>query len=211
MLNGENKAYYETGTPLHTLNYKDGKKTGKNYYYYPKGSAKEIQIYEYTNEQSRVSIKRFYENEQLKENGSYSIKDSQDPNGWIKDGEWIGYFESGKLKYKELYLNGKKHLDLTYYFEKGLVQREEHYTHNLKQGRWLSYFEDGKLETEVTYKNNVLYGIYKEFYATGLLKLQGHYTGGKKTGDWKYHTPSGILEKTEHYKNDVLIKTKVIH
>lgn len=211
VLHGENKAYDQAGILIHKLNYKEGVKMGKNYYYYPSGKTKEVQEYEYGKEANVVHTKRFFENEQTQETGTYLIKDSQDPKGWIKDGVWVGFYAHGKPQYKEQYSKGKKHLDQVYYHENGTLQREEHYTYNLKQGRWISYYADGKSETERNYKNNVLYGPYKEYDVSGMLKKSGHYTGGKKTGDWKYVNPDGSVEKIEHYKNDLLIKTKVMH
>jgi uncharacterized protein len=210
-LHGENKAYDDEGKLLHKLNYKDGIKTGKNYYYYPSGPVKEVQDFEYGKEVNLVAVKRYFENEQTQEAGSYIIQDPQDPKGWVKEGEWLGFYPNGKMKYKEQYLKGKKQLMQVYYHENGTLQSEEHYTLNLKQGRWLRYFEDGKMEMETHYKNNQLFGPYKVYYPSGSLKLSGHYTGGKKTGDWKYLDLKGTLEKSEHYKNDILIKTKVMH
>ncbi|MDB5257099.1 MAG: hypothetical protein JWM14_1794, partial [Chitinophagaceae bacterium] len=139
VLHGENKAYYDTGKPMHKLNYKEGIKTGKNYYYYPSGALKELHVYD--TENALVKTKSYYENEQLKEEGTYSIKNNQDPNGWIKDGPWSGYHDNGKPKYKELYVLGKKNLDQLYYYPSGTLQREEHYAFNVKQLRWINYLE----------------------------------------------------------------------
>jgi len=211
LIHGENKAYYENGTLAHKLNYKEGVKTGKNQYYFPAGTLQEQQTFDYTKTLAQVEVKRYYENEHLQETGTYNIKDSQDPKGWVKEGEWQGFYANEKVKYKEVYLNGKKHLDQLYYYENGLLQRDEHYTHNLRQAVWMTYFEDGKPETEFHYKNNALFGPFKEYYPSGTLKKTGHYTGGKKTGDWKYMDTQGAPEKVEHYKNDLLIKTKVMH
>lgn len=211
VLHGENKAYYDNGNPMHKLKYDEGKKVGKNYYYYNTGKTKEINIFNTDKTQETVDVKRFNENEQLSEAGTYAIKNSQDPKGWIKEGQWLGYYNDNQPKYKELYANGKKHLDQWYYFENGKVKAEEHYTHGLRQAKWISYYEDGTLKSEIQYKNNSLYGPFKEYNNAGILIQSGYYTGGKKTGDWKYFNEKGSLEKTEHYKNDLLIKTKVIH
>ena len=83
------------------------------------------------------------------------------PNGNIKiqgkfknerrEGEWIAYFEDGKVQSKGVYVKGKRTGIAKVYFPNGQLYYEGQYENNQRVGHWKFYNEQGELVTEKDY------------------------------------------------------------
>jgi TonB family protein len=67
------------------------------------------------------------------------------------DGEWIRYYENGKIEIKGHYLNGKKHGEWNYFYNSGQLKEQGRYAFNYQSGKWISYFENGDVKEEVNF------------------------------------------------------------
>jgi TonB family protein len=67
------------------------------------------------------------------------------------NGEWIRYYENGKIEIKGSYLNGKKHGEWTYFYKNGQIKQQGKYVLNNQSGKWLSYFENGEIKEELDF------------------------------------------------------------
>ena len=86
--------------------------------------------------------------------GEISGKEAGKFKKGIKEGPWKEYHESGQLKIKSFYKNGK--LDTL----------------------WMQYSEDGQLFQKINYKNGKLSG-FSEIYFNNQLNSKTHYDDGK--------------------------------
>ena len=90
--------------------------------------------------------------------GDYELKW---PNGVIKMkgeykygkrwGQWLSFFDTGKLWSEGLYKDGIRTGPSVVYFENGKKHYEGNYTNGIMTGKWKLYSEDGKLVQEKDY------------------------------------------------------------
>jgi antitoxin component YwqK of YwqJK toxin-antitoxin module len=196
-LHGDNTGYYPDGKIRHEYHFREGKKTGINYRYYPNGG---VEIKE------QVSISGTdIEEEYFTEDGiKISIRNFRNDK---PHGRWIYYKEDGKTPaLSENYENGKLHGVRTRYFPNGEKSVEEMYQFNLITGPVKNYYETGKLEWECIYRGNRMHGTYTGYYPQGGIKEQGEYVANRKHGIWKEFDQTGKIISTIRYTAGVPAK-----
>ena len=105
----------------------------------------------------------------------------------IRSGEWITYYESGKIKVREKFKNGSPTGDREYFDENGKPYK-----------LWKSYYDTGELKELGNYDENGLkIGDWRIFYRNGNYKEKGTYVGGMKRGEWLYFAENGRLSLVE--------------
>jgi antitoxin component YwqK of YwqJK toxin-antitoxin module len=100
---------------------------------YDDGSPKKIEVYQ---QNIKIEEKEFYPNQQLKYKGNF--KDGK------RDGEWIYYYDDGKVWSEGGFLNDKRHGVTKVYFPNGQLRYRGGYDKGKKTGIWKFYNENGQ-------------------------------------------------------------------
>jgi antitoxin component YwqK of YwqJK toxin-antitoxin module len=70
----------------------------------------------------------------------------------VQNGEDLAYHENGKLKWKRLFLNGKREGQWYFYDEKGALIEIKLFKDDKEDGKWIFYDEKGAVMTIRTFK-----------------------------------------------------------
>ncbi len=84
------------------------------------------------------------------DNGKKYLEGSFTPNN-RRTGEWISYFEDGRIMSKTTFKDGKTDGKIVVYRKNGTLFYEGYYKQGLKEGIWRIYNDSGKLGAEVKY------------------------------------------------------------
>ncbi|GAL87683.1 hypothetical protein MYP_4914 [Sporocytophaga myxococcoides] len=228
MVNGQPEgtvnSFYDNGAPKSVFNYKAGVKTGKNVSYHENGNISEESIIKsedvgvtqntklYNKEGKLIHQQHYITLSEKSANGKRNSEKNKSITGdldKIKTGEWTSYWDNGKLKSKEIYVNNAIHGErLVYDSEEHLIEKQ-YYSNGIKSGVWQAFYPSGKVKSQTTYKNSTPYGNHKNFFENGQIEFTGSYINGKKTGTWNYYNAEGKQVLSEQYKNDVKISEKI--
>lgn len=110
-----------------------------------------------------------------------------------KNGEAVGYYESGRLRFKYPMLNSQLHGTGKTWYKDGMIQGDEQYNNGQLHGISRQYLPDGRVFSETNYRNGLYHGTKKEWHRNGELKLIKPYTNDRLHGAW-----------TEWYENHAL-------
>lgn len=116
--------------------------------------------------------------------------------GGEKNGEEIGYFDNGKVRFRGSYLNGNMEGKWTYYDRFGNVTSEGNFVNGEQDGMW-KYYDNGKLTLESTYDNGVLNGDRIWYYTNGKVEQKRPYYYGARHGETVYYDALG---KVRYFK-----------
>lgn len=72
-----------------------------------------------------------------------------------KSGEWISYFDNGKMAFRGSFNSGFPDGKHVYYYANGKIRELETYSGGIRHGVWKKYLDTGELFFEVTYVNGV--------------------------------------------------------
>lgn len=196
VLNGFVKNYEETGNLQNVQKYING---------IIQPEATEIQVYDIRYD--------YYENGKIKIIGSYredkpdGIRREYDEKGKIikgfifrngvliaegiidekgqKQGEFVEYFESGRVAAKGKYINSNPVGPWKYYYPEGSIEQEGSYDYkgnNMEE--WIWYYANGSILKKENYENGLLEGDYEEYDINGKIIVKGEYFDGEETGNW---------------------------
>lgn len=227
MVNGQPEgtvySFYDNGTSKSVFNYKAGVRTGKNISYHENGNLSEESIIKtedggvtqntklYNKEGKLIQQQHYITLSEKTANGKRNSEKNKSITGdldKIKTGEWISYWDNGKLKSKEMYVNNAIHGErLVYDSEEHLIEKQ-YYSNGIKTGVWQTFYPSGKVKSQTTYKNSTPYGNHKTFFENSQVEFTGSYINGKKTGTWNYYNAEGKQVRSEQYKNDVKVSEK---
>jgi antitoxin component YwqK of YwqJK toxin-antitoxin module len=119
----------------------------------------------------------------------------------LRQGPWIDKYESGEIKSKGKYKNGKRVGEWNFYHKNGKTEQEGKYNDAGKpHGLWKWYYESGNLLREEEYDAGKENGWMKELSDSGFIITEGEYIDGLKEGKWIYQ----IADHKEigNYKSD---------
>lgn len=97
-----------------------------------------------------------------------------------KTGYWVGYYDSGELRYEG-------------YFESGQ-----------EIGYFKYYYKSGNIDTELFYITPGVESKARIYYSSGHIKALGKYCNKKRCGLWEYFDNKGNLISKENYLNNLL-------
>ncbi len=119
-----------------------------------------------------------------------------------KNGLYISYYESGKMREKAFYTNNEYNGMRTLYYENGNVEIEEPYDTNGKlNGIYKSYYENGQLYIEKPYINNAINGVLKGYYPSGQLKEEVNIIDNNENGPFTEYHENGQIQWKGTYLN----------
>jgi antitoxin component YwqK of YwqJK toxin-antitoxin module len=140
---------------------------------YPDGKKKAEGFIKYGHQDGKWTF--WYENGQMKEEGSYNFKE----NGG-KDGKWTLWYENGQMKEEGSYSWGDKDGAWTYWYRDGQKKRENTYEYEKEiESREWYYYENGQKKSEKTYKNGEIDGLWTDWYENGQKKREMIYKNGQ--------------------------------
>jgi len=211
--------------------YVNGKKEGNSYYYYPTGELKLIAYYkdgkkqgisrEYTKDSTLITVMEY--------NNNYVVNRERlnriDPTG-RKQGTFRDYYENGKIKKEEHYLdnqlhgyyrefNGKGELVMAMRYERGQIMEE--IDEDLKEllDMKSTYDENGRIIFTGGYKEDVPVGIHRFYDTTGAVENAYLYNDlgqrmsegiideqGRKRGAWIDFYTAGEVRAKGLYQNN---------
>lgn len=146
-----------------------------------------------------------------------------------KQGKWIKYYDSGKIKYKGFFINDQPTGTFMFYHSNGKIKSVMNYDdkgyatteiywrtgkdaakgqYNDKKdriGEWKIYFEDGTLASVINYNDiGQASGEVMMYYPnTNRKVLHCHYKDGKKHGYYEKFFQSGLKQEEGPYKNNL--------
>lgn len=161
--NGLYKSYSITGQLMLMGNVENGKKTGK--------------------------WQTYFENGDLKEEGSYDNEIYLLANSWNKNGEQI--VKDGYGTYE------------TYYPESQNIIETGKIENGLREGLWkLNYQTTGTVFQESNYVKGKLNGIQKVYFESGQLYSSGEMINGLREGEWNWYNENGTISSSVSFIKD---------
>ena len=141
-------------------------------------------------------LKRFYPNGNIAEEGLWI--DS------IKEQSWKTYYESGGLKSKINYREGKKFGRCGLYHPNGQMSAKGNYNEfEEKDGEWVYFNKNGSIQQTGAYENGLKIGNWREYEAGHESFEEAYFENpGEKQGA-RRHTDEGLFIE-EHYSNGAL-------
>ena len=134
------------------------------------------------------------------EDGKISYKITYE-NG-IRQGKSISYLESGKSIGETNYIDGKKEGKSLETFE-GMIQMKANYKNNKIDGDMFLYYPSGKLLQKRSFINGKAEGELIEYYENGVIKEKAYFINGKQEKEHLFYDEKGNLIKTDIYKNGI--------
>lgn len=111
------------------------------------------------------------------------------------NGEHLEYFfDSGNLKERITYIDGKKEGSYKKINNNGVTIITGNYHENKKNGKWKKFYENGNLKTVGSYKDGIKIGEWKNFYENGNLENYGFYNNDEQNGKWTYYYRNGNIK-----------------
>ncbi|MFD1261527.1 toxin-antitoxin system YwqK family antitoxin [Entomomonas asaccharolytica] len=101
------------------------------------------------------------------------------------EGPYVTWYKNGQKQYQSFY-NEKGVLDgvIQAWYDSGILKLKGQYDNGKKAGQWTEWHANGRVKSQVDYINNVLSGSYKKWYENGQQHTLGSYKNGLLNGLW---------------------------
>jgi len=106
----------------------------------------------------------------------------------IEEGEFVEWYEDGRIQKRGNYLHGLLHGKYIQNFPSGNKEVQGQYVDGMMDGIWIIFLQDGNIELTAKYVNGSKSwekwenGTFREEYDSGLTKAEYLYEDGKKNG-----------------------------
>jgi len=128
-----------------------------------------------------------------------------------KIGEWVDWYENGRVSSQGIFKDGMKDGEFTYYKEDGTMTDRITYKNGRVHGEWIKLDGWIKINSTETFKYGKLDGLSTYWNKGGELGSRGNYKDEEKDGLWTYWytNPRGFVDdskkhREEFYKNGEL-------
>jgi antitoxin component YwqK of YwqJK toxin-antitoxin module len=88
-------------------------------------------------------------------------------------------------------VNGRKHGNFMLYYETGKIEIEGTIENNKNAGLWRYYYPNGQIESEGYFKNDLVDGKWVWYYENGKVKEISEYIEGKRNGKSSLYDEKG--------------------
>jgi antitoxin component YwqK of YwqJK toxin-antitoxin module len=195
---GDYESYYSPGKLQHKFYYdEEGKKDGRQIYYFEDGTTAQLEYYSNKTEDSSVS---YYHGGALKEKR-------------VKDKYKVNFREDGTKKSESIY-SGNARVDKRYY-DNGNLSEEISYRNNKMDGNCVLYYKNGTPKYGCIYKDGkmseirlgltedgkLINGFHSTYRENGSLERAGKYINGKPDGEHRLYSSTGKLTMTVNFRN----------
>ena len=116
-------------------------------------------------------------------------------------GDYIKFYEDGKISYKITYENGIRQGKSISYLESGKIIGETNYIDGKKEGKSFETFE-GMIQMKANYKNNKINGAMFLYYSSGKLLQKRNFINGKAEGELIEYYENGVVKEKAYFIND---------
>lgn len=116
-------------------------------------------------------------------------------------GDYIEFYEDGKISYKITYENGIRHGKSISYLENGKIIGETNYIDGKKEGKSLETLK-GMIQMKANYKNNKIDGDMFLYYPSGKLLQKRSFINGKAEGELIEYYENGVIKEKAYFIND---------
>lgn len=226
---GEYRKFYDTGVLGESTLYNEtGSIFGESRTYYPSGNLKRVNIYK----DDGISIILYYDSVDNK------IKTKGQKINDIEVGEWITYYEDGKILSISTYEGGEYNFSKNiYYYPSGNIKlrngtlgdvlegscieyydninnsimTEGNMSNDVFDGSLISYYENGVVKFEMEYTEGLHIGNHTEYYDNKNLKISGKYVEGREDGIWTYYHKNGKVKNVKPYSSGTLQGNEVYY
>ncbi|HEU4717264.1 MAG TPA: WG repeat-containing protein [Bacteroidia bacterium] len=109
------------------------------------------------------------------------------------------YYESGAVKSRQLFMNGRDNGFDSVFYENGKLKAALNYSADQKQAHSVSWYPDGHINV-IGYRDvESGAGVDSMFYESGRLSGIAHYINGVQEGEFRAWSPGGKLKYVFHY------------
>ncbi|MCQ2605708.1 MAG: hypothetical protein MJ204_04095 [Bacteroidales bacterium] len=174
-----------------------GELSAKGAYYAKKKNG----LWQYYGEKDKVIMEETYNHGMLdgksvvywqtQENQPMEIKNWKDS---LKDGEWIWFYEDGKIRQKAKYKEDKLDGEFKVFFSDGLCHIDGKYSENVRDGLWQYFKEDGSLQIRIEYNKGKI--VNEDEYERMETKMIDEEILGQ---EGKHVDPQDYLDNPEAY------------
>ncbi len=124
----------------------------------------------------------------------------------LRNGDYIGYDELGRVIYSGKYVNGKKEGKHQRFRSAGVRSSIVTYKNDVVDGYCEFYDDNGKLSCKGNYRESREgttihyhpYGTITTYYPNGKIRAKGDYANGQKTGVWYLYDENGKMSKIDY-------------
>ncbi len=103
----------------------------------------------------------------------------------LKQGNFLEYYENGRVKAEGRYVDSKPVGAWKYYYSEGTIEQEGSFDNRGRHdGMWLWYYNNGNVWKKENFENGVNEGEYIEYDISGKVIVKGEYFDGEETGQW---------------------------
>ena len=164
---GEWKYYYQNGKLEEIGSFKEGKQDGPWIWYYDNGK-KQIEenffkgvangLYkEYDTEGNLIVSGTYFDGlkagKWMEEIGD--MREEGEYRNGQKVGEWVSFYDNGKMAFKGSYNAGYPEGQHNYYYPNGKIREVQSFAGGVRHGEWKKYLETGELYFTITYSQDV--------------------------------------------------------
>ena len=187
---GTHVKYHPNGKESYKVQYKKGKKQGKEQFFTSQGKLAGEGLYK---EGIPVGV-----HERKSEEGTLVYLAKYDNEGHLL--EPIQEFSPKGIKIAQYRIvDGKREGDFRLWTEGGIPQAEYHYAAGNLEGEQREYHPNGQLKAKAFYEGNVKEGSYEEWYEDGKKALCCALVKGEKEGVYQEWYPDGKMKLEENY------------
>lgn len=152
------------------------------------------------------TIKVYYETSNLYSEGEFKFAPS------YPVGEWIYYFENGKISAKRHFKNGDLDGETIYYYENGNIREESYYVDGYREGECIHYYESGQVMERACYDGGGLRGDRKTYYENGNIYEEAfHDHQGVYHGEYRKYYQNGGIWKLLNFNHGSQVGNSVIY
>ncbi len=143
----------------------------------------------------------------------------------IPEGDFVYYYDDGKVKTEMNYTNNGQNAYAIMYFNNGKKMAEGKFVNKKREGEWITYdghdniiakvpysngkksglaiyfFPEGGTLEEVHYEEGIEQGNFKQYFPNGSVKMKGCYENGKYHGPFTYYYPNNMVYNTGLFEN----------
>lgn len=114
------------------------------------------------------------------------------------------YHETGYLMARGKYVNQAKDSTWVQYDDRGVISYQEDYKNGQLDGQRVVFYEPAEGQYKVMeysyWKNGIQHGEYKKFHPNSRTKEEGNYVDGNKHGEVKIYHPNGKIAMIQRYQ-----------
>jgi hypothetical protein len=116
----------------------------------------------------------------------------------LKQGEELGYFETGEVAWIRWYRNDTLEGPAIHYYTNGKPDVEGFFKKGKQSGLVKLYYQSGRLKVMENYTNGIPNGLRESYYLNGKVKMSGYSRSGQPEYYTEFDSLGNIIDKKHH-------------